>query len=106
DVNVPDPETTGVEREVLAQITERITTLPDGFRAHAKIQRLLAQRRQMGMGEAPLDWGMAEHLAIASIIWDGNLFRLTGQDSRRGTFSHRHAVIVDQRTEAEWLPLE
>jgi 2-oxoglutarate dehydrogenase E1 component len=106
DVNVPDPESTGVEREILGQITERITTLPEGFRAHPKIQRLLAQRKQMGMGEAPLDWGMAEHLAFGSLVWDGNMVRLTGQDSRRGTFSHRHAVIVDQRTEAEWLPLE
>src|SRR5262249_30766718 len=53
-----------------------------------------------------IDWGMAEMLAFGSLVWDGTLVRLSGQDSRRGTFSHRHAVVVDQRDESEYLPLE
>jgi 2-oxoglutarate dehydrogenase E1 component len=105
DRAAPDVET-GVGREALTRITERLTTLPDGFRAHPKIARVLQQRARMGRGEEPLDWGMAEALAFGSIVDEGALVRLTGQDSRRGTFSHRHAVVVDQRTEQEYLPLE
>jgi len=97
---------TRVERAVLEELTTRITTLPEGFRPHRVVQKLLANRAQMGRGELPLDWGMAEHLAFASLVRDGHLVRLSGQDSRRGTFSHRHAVIVDQRTAQEYVPLE
>jgi 2-oxoglutarate dehydrogenase E1 component len=104
DVAVPEAET-GVAKETMALITERVTTLPEGFSAHPKIQRLLAGRRQMGLGQQPLDWAMGEALALGSICLDGHLVRISGQDSRRGTFSQRHAVIVDQKTEAEYVPL-
>jgi 2-oxoglutarate dehydrogenase E1 component len=104
DTAVADAST-GVERARLAMIAERLTTLPEGFRAHPKIGRLLASRASMGRGDSPLDWGMGEALAFGSICLDGNLVRLSGQDSRRGTFSQRHAVIVDQRTEEEYVPL-
>jgi 2-oxoglutarate dehydrogenase E1 component len=70
------------------------------------VQRLLATRAQMGRGELPLDWGMAEHLAFGTLVRDGHMVRLSGQDSRRGTFSHRHAVVLDQRSGAEYIPLE
>ena len=94
DVNVPQPDT-GVPQEVLHAITERMVTLPDGFTAHRKILRLLAQRRAMGIGQAPIDWGMGEALAFGSLVWNGTPVRLSGQDSRRGTFSQRHASVVD-----------
>ena len=97
---------TKIDRVELAALTERLTTLPDGFRPHRVVAKLLANRAQMGKGELALDWGMAEHLAFASIVKDGSMVRLSGQDSRRGTFSHRHAVIVDQRTAQEYVPLE
>jgi 2-oxoglutarate dehydrogenase E1 component len=104
DAGVPDVDT-GVAKETLHLITERMTTLPEGFHAHSKIQRLLTARRQMGMGEQPIDWGMGEALAFGSLVIDGKLVRLSGQDSRRGTFSQRHAVIVDQNTQEEYIAL-
>ncbi len=101
----PEPDTR-VDRAKLEQVTDRLVFVPDGFQPHAKIQRLFEQRSKMGHGEAPLDWGMGEMLAFASIAWDGKVVRMSGQDSRRGTFSHRHACIVDQNTEAEYVSLE
>ena len=104
DADVPDPDT-GVDRAILTQITEAITRVPEGFSPNLKVVRLLDQRRKMGLGEQPLDWGMGEHLAFGSLLWEGSPIRFTGQDSRRGTFSQRHAVVVDNRTEDEWIPL-
>jgi 2-oxoglutarate dehydrogenase E1 component len=97
---------TGVRRDVLGEIATRLTTVPSGFKVHSKIQRLLQARAQMGRGEQPLDWGMGEALAFGSLVNDGHLVRVSGQDSRRGTFSQRHAVVIDQQTEAEHVPLE
>ncbi len=97
---VPDAET-AVTREVVSAIAERMTSPPAGFTPHPKIVRLLDQRAQMGRGERPLDWGMAEMLAYGSLLWDGTNVRLTGQDCSRGTFSHRHALITDIKTGAE-----
>ncbi|HEY2744437.1 MAG TPA: 2-oxoglutarate dehydrogenase E1 component, partial [Polyangia bacterium] len=97
---------TKVERAVLEEISTCITTLPDGFRPHRVVAKLMANRAAMGKGEAPLDWGMAEHLAFGSLVREGYMVRLSGQDSRRGTFSHRHAAVVDQRTGSEYVPLE
>ena len=105
DSAVPEVETGVPTGATLRLITERMTTLPEGFHAHAKILRLLALRKQMGMGEQPIDWGMGESLAFGSLVLDGQLVRVSGQDSRRGTFSHRHAVVVDQETEEEYIPL-
>jgi 2-oxoglutarate dehydrogenase E1 component len=104
DGSVPDSDT-GVDQATLHQITERITTLPEGFSPHPKIARLLQARRQMGTGQTPIDWGMGEALAFGSLVLDGRLVRLSGQDSRRGTFSQRHAVVVDQKNETEYVPL-
>ena len=105
DAATPDVPT-AVPREELQEVSERLTSLPEGFRPHRVVQKLLAHRAQMGRGELPLDWGMAEHLAFATLVRDGHMVRVSGQDSRRGTFSHRHAVIVDQRTAEEYTPLE
>ena len=101
---VPDVPT-GVARARLVEIAQRMTTPPPDFQAHAKIVRLLAQRAEMGRGERPLDWGMAELLAYGSLLWEGADVRLSGQDCSRGTFSHRHALITDIQTGAEHMTL-
>jgi 2-oxoglutarate dehydrogenase E1 component len=97
---------TGVRREVLVQLLERLVALPDGFQPHAKIQKFLEGRLQMAAGAAPLDWSAAEALALASLATQGLRVRLSGQDSQRGTFSHRHAVIHDVVTDETWCSLE
>jgi 2-oxoglutarate dehydrogenase E1 component len=96
---------TAVDAERIAAIAERITRAPDGFSVHPKARKLLQQRRDMAAGARRVDWGMAEALAFGSLLWDGVHVRLSGQDSRRGTFNHRHAVLVDTQTGAEHLPL-
>jgi 2-oxoglutarate dehydrogenase E1 component len=105
DRDVPEADTR-VALPTLQTIAQRITTVPPTFHPHKQIKVLLDRRRQMGEGKLPLDWGMGEALAFASLVWDGRLVRMSGQDSRRGTFSHRHAVVVDQRTAQEYEPLE
>ena len=77
---------------------------PPGFTVHPKLARTLQARRQL-YDEGQVDWSMAEALAIGSLLVEGTDIRLSGQDSRRGTFSQRHQVLVDYRTGAEWLPL-
>lgn len=90
---------TAVSKEVLQKVAERLCLVPEGFVIHPKLQRLLKERMSMlqeGPDGKPLDWGMAELLAYGTLLWEGTHVRLSGQDSRRGTFSHRHAVWVDQ----------
>ncbi len=96
---------TGLEAAALSEITNALTRIPQGFHIHPKIQRLLEQRAQMGHGKAPVDYGMAEALAFGSLLRDGVPVRLTGQDSQRGTFNQRHAVLVDVENEQKYLPL-
>ena len=96
---------TGVEAVRLREVAERIATVPDGFSVHPKIQRGMDLRRRMGRGEMPVDWATAEALAIGSLLWDGTCVRLSGEDSRRGTFNQRHAVVFDVETGAEHIPL-
>jgi 2-oxoglutarate dehydrogenase E1 component len=93
---------------VLISLAERFCTVPEGFRIHPKIQRLLQERLAMVHGEASkpmIDWGMGEHLAFASLLNEKIHIRISGQDVRRGTFSHRHAVWVDQVKEQKYFPL-
>lgn len=101
----PDDADTRVPRQLLENISASITELPPGFTPHPKIERLLEQRAQMGRGDRPIDWGMAEMLAYGSLLSQGVNVRLTGQDSARGTFSHRHAIITDIKTGREHLVL-
>ncbi len=96
---------TGVDSARLGEIGERITSCPDGFNVHPKIQKLLYHRREMVKGTRAVDWGMAEALALGSVLWDGERVRLTGQDSRRGTFNHRHAAVIDAETGDSYVPL-
>jgi 2-oxoglutarate dehydrogenase E1 component len=97
---------TGVELPRLEALGARITTLPEGFTLHPRVAQIIANRKKMLAGELPLDWGCAETLAYAALVEDGFGVRLTGQDSGRGTFFHRHAVLHDQNTDATWIPLQ
>jgi 2-oxoglutarate dehydrogenase E1 component len=101
---------TGLAREELLELTERLTTYPEGFHIHPKVKKLLEQRREMGTGKKPVDYGMAEALAFASLVKPdlGRQqipVRLSGQDSRRGTFNQRHSVLLDVEDESEYVPL-
>jgi 2-oxoglutarate dehydrogenase E1 component len=96
---------TGLSTETLAKITEGLVRTPAGFHVHTKIVKLLEQRGEMGQGKRAIDYGFAELLAYGSLVLEGNPVRLTGQDSQRGTFNQRHAVLVDTQTEQEYLPL-
>jgi 2-oxoglutarate dehydrogenase E1 component len=96
----------GVPAERLERIARHIATPPEGFAIHPKVAKGLGQRLAMGLGEAPVDWGMAESLAFGSLLLEGTSVRFAGQDSRRGTFNQRHAVWVDQETGAEHVPLQ
>ncbi|MGH9861634.1 MAG: 2-oxoglutarate dehydrogenase E1 component, partial [Candidatus Acidiferrales bacterium] len=96
---------TGVAAEKLREIGEGLTRYPDGFHIHPKVKRLLEDRMKMARGERPLDYGMAEAMAFGSLVIEGVPVRLSGQDSRRGTFNQRHSVLIDTETEEEYLPL-
>jgi 2-oxoglutarate dehydrogenase E1 component len=96
---------TGVPLEKLAEITEGLCRVPEGFHVHPKIVKLLEQRAEMGHGKRAVDYGFAEALAFGSLLLEGNPVRLTGQDTQRGTFNQRHAVLVDTENEEEYLSL-
>ena len=97
---------TSVSSEGLAQVTQRLTTFPASFHIHPKVGKLLEQRAEMGTGKRPVDYGMAEALAFGSLLKSGTPIRLSGQDSRRGTFNQRHSVLLDIENEQEYVPLE
>jgi 2-oxoglutarate dehydrogenase E1 component len=97
---------TGVDLARLRAVGERITAVPPDFTLHPRVAQLMANRRRMIEGEQPLDWGCAETLAYATLLEDGYSVRLTGQDTGRGTFFHRHAVLHDQNSDATWVPLQ
>ncbi len=105
DVDVPDLDT-GVEKARLQRLIERLTTVPAGFTLHPKLEKIVETRRQMGSGEAPIDWAMGEALALATLATEGARIRLTGQDVKRGTFSHRHAVFFDYENGRQYTPLK
>ena len=103
-----EPIKTQVTAKKLKEITERFCTVPEGFNIHRKLSKTLDARRQMvqqGKKERVIDWGMGEHLAFGSLLWEGRHVRLSGQDSRRGTFSHRQAMWVDQKNADKYFPL-
>ncbi|HUO85776.1 MAG TPA: 2-oxoglutarate dehydrogenase E1 component [Thermoanaerobaculia bacterium] len=103
-----DPECevdTGVAAEELGRFAELLTRVPDGFHLHPKIAKLFEQRAEMGRGERPVDYGFAEALAFGTLLSQRVPVRLSGQDTRRGTFSHRHSVLIDVEDESEHLPL-
>lgn len=97
---------TGVPVDVLKDVGRRMTAVPQDFTAHKTIQRLLERRREMIESGTGIDWGMAEHLALGTLLKEGFPVRLSGQDTERGTFSHRHSVLIDQETERRYTPLK
>ena len=97
---------TGLSSGELSELTQRLTTYPDGFHIHPKVKKLLEQRAEMGTGKRAVDYGMAEALAFASLVKSGTHVRLSGQDTRRGTFNQRHSALIDIENENEFVPLE
>ncbi|WP_250491343.1 2-oxoglutarate dehydrogenase E1 component [Caballeronia sp. INML2] len=102
-LDAPSPERLGM-------LARRISSVPDGYALHPLVNKTIAARRDMASGKKPLDWGMAEHLAFASLLAQGIDVRLSGQDSARGTFNHRHAMLHNQsrttRSDGVFVPLE
>ncbi|MEA2499353.1 MAG: multifunctional 2-oxoglutarate metabolism enzyme, partial [Actinomycetota bacterium] len=98
------PVETGVERDRLESIHKVLTTIPEGFEPHPKLRKQIEKRSEMFQKDA-IDWAEGEALAFGSLLMEGIRVRLSGQDSRRGTFSQRHSVLVDYRTEEEYVPL-
>ncbi|MFI4922251.1 MAG: 2-oxoglutarate dehydrogenase E1 component [Burkholderiales bacterium] len=105
-----DPVNTSAPLERLQLLSEKLTTIPQNFKLHSRVEKIIADRRLMGQGKLPLDWGMAETLAYATLLEDGYAVRVSGQDSGRGTFFHRHAVLHDQNRErwddGTYIPLQ
>ena len=97
---------TALTRTRIERLTQRFTTYPDDFEIHRTVQKITDARKRMGSGEQAFDWGYAELLAYASIVEDNYPVRISGQDSGRGTFFHRHAVIHDQKTGDTFVPLQ
>ncbi|AAQ58746.2 2-oxoglutarate dehydrogenase E1 component [Chromobacterium violaceum] len=93
------PTDTSLPQADIQRLTDKFTTLPEGFKLHPTVQKVLAARKAMAAGEQNVDWGMAETLAYASLVTNGFGVRISGEDSGRGTFSHRHAVLHDQNRE-------
>jgi 2-oxoglutarate decarboxylase len=96
---------TGVPMETLQLVVDRLSTFPDDFTVHPKLIRVFETRAKLWAdGEA--DWALGEALAYGTLVLEGHDVRIAGQDTRRGTFGHRNAALVDYRTGAEWVPLE
>jgi 2-oxoglutarate dehydrogenase E1 component len=105
-----DAADTAVPMKTLKALSRKVTDVPANFKLHSRVEKVIADRRAMGEGELPLDWGMGETLAYATLLDQDYGVRLSGQDSARGTFSHRHAVLHDQNREkwdaGIWIPLQ
>jgi 2-oxoglutarate dehydrogenase E1 component len=101
---------TRVPLKTLQELARKITTVPEHFKLHPRVEKIMADRRLMAEGKHPLDWGMAENLAYATLLNDGHAIRISGQDTGRGTFFHRHAVLHDQNRErwdqGAYVPLQ
>ncbi|HVF50795.1 MAG TPA: multifunctional oxoglutarate decarboxylase/oxoglutarate dehydrogenase thiamine pyrophosphate-binding subunit/dihydrolipoyllysine-residue succinyltransferase subunit [Pyrinomonadaceae bacterium] len=96
---------TKVDAETIRSLAHKISIVPEGFNINPKMVGQLARRAKMGEGQAPMDWAFAEALAYGSLVLEGTRVRLSGQDSGRGTFSQRHAVMYDTQTGQAWTPL-
>ncbi|MFV1363343.1 multifunctional oxoglutarate decarboxylase/oxoglutarate dehydrogenase thiamine pyrophosphate-binding subunit/dihydrolipoyllysine-residue succinyltransferase subunit [Mycolicibacterium elephantis] len=105
DQMVPAGMHTGVDKSLLARIGDAHLALPEGFTVHPRVKPVLEKRREMAY-EGKVDWAFAELLAFGSFLAEGKLIRLSGQDTRRGTFSQRHSVIIDRKTGEEFTPLQ
>ena len=101
---------TGLPMKELKALAERLTAVPQNFKLQSRVEKVITDRKSMGNGKLPLDWGMAENLAYAALLKGGYPVRLSGQDAGRGTFFHRHAVLHDQNRErwddGTFIPLQ
>jgi 2-oxoglutarate dehydrogenase E1 component len=97
---------TKVTKKKIQDLGKRMLTLPEGFQLHSRVARIMENRAKMLAGKLPGDWGFAENLAYATLLDDGYSIRLSGQDSERGTFFHRHAALHDQNTGEIYKPLK
>ncbi|MRH91130.1 multifunctional oxoglutarate decarboxylase/oxoglutarate dehydrogenase thiamine pyrophosphate-binding subunit/dihydrolipoyllysine-residue succinyltransferase subunit [Nocardia sp. SYP-A9097] len=101
---MPTTLVTAVDKTVLQRIGDAFVNAPEGFNVHPRVKPVMEKRREMAY-EGKIDWAMGELLAFGSLVDEGKAVRLTGQDSRRGTFSQRHSVIIDRKTGGEYTPL-
>ncbi len=99
------PAHTGIDLKTLQDVAAKITQIPDGIQVQRQVAKIYDDRRKMAGGALPLNWGMAELLAYGTLLQEGFPIRLTGQDVRRGTFSHRHAVVFNQKDGEAYLPM-
>ena len=97
---------TAISKEHFVTLAQGIAFVPEGFKLHPRVDRIVNARRQMAIEEHPLDWGFCELLAYASLVEEGYPVRLSGQDSSRGTFFHRHSVLHDQENGHQFVPLK
>ncbi|WP_441955890.1 multifunctional oxoglutarate decarboxylase/oxoglutarate dehydrogenase thiamine pyrophosphate-binding subunit/dihydrolipoyllysine-residue succinyltransferase subunit [Nocardia sp. 2TAF39] len=104
DQTVPATVVTAVDKTILQRIGDAFLQVPEGFSVHPRVKPVLEKRREMAY-EGKVDWAFAELLAFGTLIDEGHAVRLTGQDSRRGTFTQRHSVIIDRKTAEEYTPL-
>ncbi|WP_396905608.1 multifunctional oxoglutarate decarboxylase/oxoglutarate dehydrogenase thiamine pyrophosphate-binding subunit/dihydrolipoyllysine-residue succinyltransferase subunit [Mycolicibacterium phlei] len=105
DQMIPRGMKTAVDKSLLARIGDAHVALPEGFNVHPRVKPVLEKRREMAY-EGKVDWAFAELLALGSLVAEGKTVRLSGQDTRRGTFTQRHAVIIDRKTGQEFTPLQ
>ncbi|MEO8136385.1 MAG: 2-oxoglutarate dehydrogenase E1 component [Betaproteobacteria bacterium] len=105
-----DPVETALPMKTVKALARKLVEVPPGFAVHPRVEKIISDRRSMGEGKQPLDWGMAENLAYATLLDQGYGVRLSGQDTARGTFFHRHAVWHDQNREkwdsGTYIPLQ
>jgi len=101
-----DPIDTTLAADRVRELAQAITTIPPDVQPHGRVKRILEDRRKMAAGDMDMDWGFAETMAYASLLVDGHDVRLVGQDSGRGTFFHRHAVVHNQVNNREYIPLD
>ena len=106
DTEWDDPVDTTISPATAADLGQAITSYPPDLKPHGRVQRIMDDRARMAKGEMDMDWGFAETMAYASLLKEGHSVRLVGQDSGRGTFFHRHAVLHNQLNNREYVPLE
>jgi 2-oxoglutarate decarboxylase len=104
DLSIPSVET-GIDPEMVSRLANVVRSVPEGFVLHPKLARQFYQRDKV-VADGEIDWALGEALAFGSLLLEGTNVRMTGQDTRRGTFSHRHAVLVDHESGVEHVPLE
>ena len=106
DASWNDAVDTTLKPKKVAELGETLATLPNGYVLHGRVKRIIDERARMLSGEVPMDWGFAETMAYAGLLDEGYDCRIVGQDSGRGTFFHRHAVLHNQANRDEFIPLQ